>query len=889
MPEQPEWLQDRVFNTLARFLPLVDPTAPKGQLLDLFPRFKDCVEELLEDTSGPLEELYTPKCRPLFGRLVHTLLALFGDSKQDKRVRGECCRLLVELVNSRRDATASSVSVAFVLPGIVTKCTAVIKAEPNSEFTPSALLLVREVLQSAMNNELATRLRTSPDLEEGSPVALQRDERWLQTTGNRILQALEIIFGQTAASPLESCRSKLLELVNAAAERCDEVLGERVHHLRLQLAVRFRNDAWEPIRMSAVEIVAKVAAERPATFEKQATVSINSGLDDVLKKRPNSLDALRTIAQFMVALPPAQLKKLVQKRPKSPNFFRRLRRALLMSVDVEKKKILTREAAIDSENIFVCIPLKKTIREEYLEWICEAMVKCGKEKVFFRCVSNSMRSAGKNARLPPTLLMSRLCCAMAADRAGFVDGRTEVVIRRAIGRWLKRLDEFVDLEPDPNDSTPSESNSFDHSRGSAECCALLISLGFAMQTMDPKKRTFQRLLLDVLYAFLQFLPSANLVCASAAQFALDKTAKACGQSTEDFLGENADRVVFKLAAMSRKLDEHPRAPFALAALLDRGFGRKMVDDLVNLIPELLNGINTEDKSRVVPCLKAMGSFVRALLVWFPDLKPAPIEAEEDEEEQQPSTSANSSTSASSSEGEEEEAEGANWNRLEKLREKFEKLKTKREDPFAAARQVPDDEKRPPPPLIACVHRILQRIQHLHHSVHPYTRLLLNELLCAGLRFVRHFDDQLLPMIHQNWVPMSISMRRTFGRRSANISAPEKLIVAAELRTVVCMCETSGTFVYRKILEELDQPLHDYMLETMRASERTSSVYSQTTSFKLQAAALQCWPSFCELAAVPQERARAVFTAYTNDRLQNPELRKLAAKGLERLDRLPPKG
>ncbi|KAI6234697.1 Riboflavin kinase [Aphelenchoides fujianensis] len=729
MPEQPEV---GCSTRLLRFLPLVDPTAPKGQLLDLFPRFKDCLEELLEDTLvGWKVQLYTPKCRPLFGRLVHTLLALFGDPKQDKRVRGECCRLLFELVDSRRETTASSASVAFVLPGIVTKCTAVIKAEPNSEFTPSALLLVREVLQSTLNNELARRLRSSPDIEEGSPVALQRDERWLQTTGNRILQALEIIFGQTAASPLESCRSKLLESMNTAAERCDERLG------------RTRPPPSTPTGQSAIwrsKSSPKWRPNRPAAFEKQAAASIDGALEDMLKGRPNSLDALRTVAQFMAALPPAQLKKFVEKRPKSPNFFRRLRRALLMSVDVEKKKILTREAAIDPENIFVCIPLKETIKEEIRGVDLQAMAKPSSAVSPIRC--------GRPARtlaFPPTLLMSRLCCAMAAHRAGFVDGKTEVVIRRAVGRWLKRLDEFVDLEPDPNDSAPS------------------------------------------------------------AQFALDKTAKACGQSTEDFLGENADRVVFKLAAMSRKLDEHPRAPFALAALLDRGFGRKMVDDLVNLIPELLNGINTEDKKGKMKKRK--------------------------------------------------ERTGIGWRNCAK---KFEKLKTKRENPFAAARQVPDDEKRPPPPLIACVHRIPPTVPStlpvgIRSNIStirsiPYTRLLLNDLLCAGLRFVRHFDDQLLPMIHQNWP--------TFRR-------PEKLIVAAELRMVVCMCETSGSFVYRKILEELDQPLHDYMLETMRVSERT-------------------WPSFCELAAVPQERARAVFTAYANDRLQNPELRKLAAEGLERL-------
>jgi hypothetical protein len=60
------------------------------------------------------------------------------------------------------------------------------------------------------------------------------------------------------------------------------------------------------------------------------------------------------------------------------------------------------------------------------------------------------------------------------------------------------------------------------------------------------------------------------------------------------LGENADRVVYKAAMQAGNLKKYPRSPFALSALLDRGYGRGMVDQLTNLIPELLCGISTED-------------------------------------------------------------------------------------------------------------------------------------------------------------------------------------------------------------------------------------------------------------------------------------------------------
>ena len=128
-----------------------------------------------------------------------------------------------------------------------------------------------------------------------------------------------------------------------------------------------------------------------------------------------------------------------------------------------------------------------------------------------------------------------------------------------------------------------------------------------------------------------------------------------------------------------------------------------------------------------------------------------------------------------------------------------------------------------------------RCQHFHYSPHLFNRLLLAQLLRAGFRFIRHFDDQLLPVIHQNWVPMAISMRRTLTQRSASITSPEKLIVAAELRTVATMSELSREFVRQKLEKELDELLGDYLRDVASISTRTSSVYTHTSAFKLQAA------------------------------------------------------
>jgi hypothetical protein len=64
-----------------------------------------------------------------------------------------------------------------------------------------------------------------------------------------------------------------------------------------------------------------------------------------------------------------------------------------------------------------------------------------------------------------------------------------------------------------------------HTRESAFCCALLAAVAHSMQLMNPKRRDFQRLIVDVLYTVLQFLPSTNMACASAAHVALEIISK----------------------------------------------------------------------------------------------------------------------------------------------------------------------------------------------------------------------------------------------------------------------------------------------------------------------------------------------------------------------------
>lgn len=51
MAESPEWLNQRIFAVLARFIPHLDEKAPIERLQSIFPHFRDCLRKILAEES----------------------------------------------------------------------------------------------------------------------------------------------------------------------------------------------------------------------------------------------------------------------------------------------------------------------------------------------------------------------------------------------------------------------------------------------------------------------------------------------------------------------------------------------------------------------------------------------------------------------------------------------------------------------------------------------------------------------------------------------------------------------------------------------------------------------------------------------------------------------
>lgn len=106
----------------------------------------------------------------------------------------------------------------------------------------------------------------------------------------------------------------------------------------------------------------------------------------------------------------------------------------------------------------------------------------------------------------------------------------------------------------------------------------------------------------------------------------------------------------------------------------------------------------------------MRSFVLALTKWFPELTQPQLTQQlpiKEPDELPPLSDSDSDNEKSDSDAQDDQ----HWERLERLREKFERLRQKESDALEQQKNLQpiDNDKKPESPqLIQCVYRILER-------------------------------------------------------------------------------------------------------------------------------------------------------------------------------------
>ncbi|ULT97095.1 hypothetical protein L3Y34_005133 [Caenorhabditis briggsae] len=218
----------------------------------------------------------------------------------------------------------------------------------------------------------------------------------------------------------------------------------------------------------------------------------------------------------------------------------------------------------------------------------------------------------------------------------------------------------------------------------------------------------------------------------AAAFALKVIAVDSNQAVTDLISMYSSHILNRVSVACSSSINYHLAPVLMIAYLQNGQVSYQFDVIKVIVEKMLYALDTNKQKYTYSLLRALNEFMFALNKDYPDHQPLPPMGDPEE-----------------------------------------------------------DQKDRPTPQHILVEKILLRTKHMLSTDHLPVQLLCLELLKGGLELLKHYDDMLLPMIHQNWA----GLMTIAGRKD-----PNSFVLMLDV--VVFMAELSGDFVHNKILKEL---------------------------------------------------------------------------------------
>ncbi|EDO28280.1 predicted protein [Nematostella vectensis] len=136
-------------------------------------------------------------------------------------------------------------------------------------------------------------------------------------------------------------------------------------------------------------------------------------------------------------------------------------------------------------------------------------------------------------------------------------------------------------------------------------------------------------------------------------------------------------------------------------------------------------------------------------------------------------------------------------------------------------------------------KVLDKCVHIVSSRSLVVCLLVLDTIDESVRFIRHHENHLLPLIHKLWPPL---VRR--------LKHQEEVVVVKAIEVVCGMAECSGDFMRRRVEKDVLPWLLQYLERQAAVSAKVSGpAYLHTKALKLQLAALHGLRRLCSQVEV----------------------------------------
>ncbi|WKY04871.1 hypothetical protein Q1695_005684 [Nippostrongylus brasiliensis] len=692
----------------------------------------------------------------LYGKLVSVCLEILSNKEKDFRCRESALKSLEVLVDACEEQSST---LCIVLPGLLTALvnTASDAAGENLSVITRCLKILSKAVRYCLSDSVDFNVEDPSLLEVDSTIRelyVKRDPEWRSAAGANITKMVRLLSSNLAAHRDEEVRRVLLETVYAIREKCKGTFKETLDVYLMDLLIT------NPGSTSTKEsIIGKLRADNLSSF----VLHMHEKLRELAERLPlhvqKGLSGTELLFQQLLGVLSCLSADLHQLACSRSPTIRSVITTIGASLQVNERRLLiSRGVATESVAEFLkTLPLCHDVDICSVLPVCKLLAVHGGSEMTLAEMMNNNESGRASMALLATLLLIEM------DEA--TDSYILFSLIETCVEWLKESRPTRQCRDEVIEHSISAPN-----RGTVLKITLLLVSGVAFTRIKEKKKQ-QKLLVVFLYQLLNLYMLREWIVHDAVDCALSEVARAMELSVSELLYEHGSYLVNRVAVATRSPQERIYAPVVLSALLDKVDDPRMYGDVRHIVDDLLMALDRSMQDYCILILRSMVSFVNAVQRWFPELKP-----------------------------EEEDLTGPD----------DEDLRSEEEAIVESAKV----ENLPQP--ILSVEGVLLRTKHLLSSPHFPIRLLTMKILRAGLWVLRNFDNQLLPMVHQNWETL------------INRFSDSELEVRMEAIGVVAqMVSVSKTFVYRRVRHQLWPILEKWIIK-----DRYQTFPSGSLSYKL---------------------------------------------------------
>nr|XP_022346187.1 TELO2-interacting protein 1 homolog [Crassostrea virginica] len=369
-------------------------------------------------------------------------------------------------------------------------------------------------------------------------------------------------------------------------------------------------------------------------------------------------------------------------------------------------------------------------------------------------------------------------------------------------------------------------------RNIIQICLYLEGIGIFAKVLKDRYIPY---LMKTIYPLLEKLGDETAYISSTAYLSLCDICHVCQyRSIGELVQRNADYLVNAISLRLRHFCENKKSPLVLKVMLQ--YSSKDILPLINdAIQEILDSLDENYEEEALLFLRVLNELVKAVFRWFKDCAGTAFE-------KKPQASGGSRIDDNLdvvsyikeylhlkrvSEG--DITDSTSFQRNDEQLE---------EDCLEDKEDMQTDEKKDPPLHVKVVKEVLLRCKHLLSSRNPTIRLLTLDTIAIACQALQSHQDELLPMIHEIWVPFS-----------TRFVDQEKLVTKKAVESLMVMANTSGDFICRRCIKDVFPKMMHFLEKQAEISKGSSKAYLFTINFKLQQCILGQIGNLCKQLGV----------------------------------------